>query len=78
MQTFNVHEAKSQLSKLLNAVDEGEQIEIMRSGKAYRLVPVDELPPQRPFGALRGKIQLQSNWDAADINAQIASEMEAS
>jgi prevent-host-death family protein len=48
----NVHEAKSQLSRLLELVEEGERVIIARHGK-----PVAELVPARqtgfPFGVAR-------------------------
>jgi len=49
----NVHEAKSQLSKLLELVEQGETVVIARNGQ-----PVAELVPARrqaafPFGAAR-------------------------
>jgi prevent-host-death family protein len=49
----NVHEAKSQLSRLLERVEEGETVVIARNG-----VPVAELIPSRrktgfPFGIAR-------------------------
>jgi prevent-host-death family protein len=49
----NVHEAKSQLSRLLELVEEGETVVIARHGK-----PVAELVPARrkagfPFGIAR-------------------------
>jgi len=49
----NVHEAKTQLSKLLELVEQGETVTIARHGK-----PVAELVRVRksgfPFGAARG------------------------
>ena len=52
MASYNVHEAKTQFSKLLDHVLEGEEVLITRSG-----VPVAELVPARkrpfPLGAGR-------------------------
>ena len=50
----NVHQAKSQLSRLLELVEEGETVVIARHGQ-----PVAELVPARrkagfPFGIARG------------------------
>ncbi len=42
-QIFNVHAAKSQLSKLIELVEAGEKVEIARAGKV-----VVELVPARP------------------------------
>jgi prevent-host-death family protein len=51
----NVHEAKSQLSRLLELVEEGETVVIARHGR-----PVAELVPARrkggfPFGVARSE-----------------------
>lgn len=55
MQTFNVHEAKTQLSRLLERAHAGEEIVIAKNGRPYaRLVPID--PPKRVLGFLEGKL----------------------
>lgn len=49
---FNIHEAKTQFSKLVAAVERGEKVTICRDGKpVMECVPVQ---PKRefPFGAL--------------------------
>jgi prevent-host-death family protein len=63
MQTVNVHEAKTQLSRLLALVEAGESIVIARHGKPIaQLVPVSSTPRQP--GRLKGKIRLQADFDA--------------
>jgi prevent-host-death family protein len=53
---INVHEAKTQLSKLLERAHRGEEIVISKGGKPFaRLVPL-EPPPPRKGGWLRGKL----------------------
>jgi len=43
--TFNVHDAKTQLSKLMDRAHAGEEIVLAKAGKPYaRLVPLDETP----------------------------------
>ncbi|GAA5502396.1 hypothetical protein Dxin01_02140 [Deinococcus xinjiangensis] len=43
MTTFNMHDAKSQLSKLVDAAERGEAVVIARDGKpAVRLLPVGD------------------------------------
>lgn len=62
----NMHDAKSNLSKLVEAVLDGEDIVIARAGKPVaRLVPYeedDDRPVKHPFGLHRGQI-----WMADDI-----------
>ena len=67
MQLVNVHQAKTQLSKLLDQIEGGEEILISRHGKTIaKLSPVeDNLPPRQP-GALKGKIWIADNFDEFD------------
>ena len=67
MQQVNVHEAKTQLSKLLDRVAAGEEVVIARHGKPVaRLSPMEaELPPRQP-GALKGQIWFADNFDESD------------
>ncbi|HEY8207182.1 MAG TPA: type II toxin-antitoxin system prevent-host-death family antitoxin [Myxococcaceae bacterium] len=52
----NVHEAKTQLSKLLDRAHRGEEVVISKGGKPYaRLMPL-EPPPPRKGGWLAGKL----------------------
>ena len=62
--TFNVHEAKTHLSRLLERVAAGEEIIIARDGKPVaRLAPLKpEHQPRRP-GALAGKIRIADDFD---------------
>lgn len=57
MRTFNVHEAKTQLSKLLDRAHAGEEIVIAKNGEPYaRLVPLEKPKPREP-GLLHGKVE---------------------
>jgi prevent-host-death family protein len=47
--TYNVHEAKTQFSRLLDSVLEGEEVVITRNG-----VPVAEIVPARKRGLVLG------------------------
>ncbi len=62
---INMHEAKSQLSKLGEKAWEGETIVIAKSGKPYLdLVPHKEnLVPRQP-GRFRGQIEIADDFDA--------------
>ena len=50
----NVHEAKTQLSRLIDAAHAGETILLAKAGKPWaRLVPLESTPPRRKPGRLR-------------------------
>lgn len=59
----SVHEAKTQLSRLLDLVQDGEEVVILRHGKPIaRLTPVHQ-PSDSPFGAMRGEFQMKEGWE---------------
>lgn len=63
MKMVNVHDAKTQLSRLLEAVEAGEDVVIARAGKPVaRLVPVH--PDARLPGRLAGQICVRDDFDA--------------
>ena len=56
MVTVNVHEAKTQLSRLLERARAGEEIVIAKGGvPCARLCPLEAPQPRRP-GILHGKV----------------------
>ena len=60
----NMHEAKSQLSKLVEAALQGEQVTIARAGKPMvRLVPVSATDELRPAGVLKAKLSVRDDFD---------------
>lgn len=71
--SVNVHEAKTHLSRLLDAVDGGAEIVIARSGKPVaRLVPFERIRAARKPGYLKGRIRIAEDFDAplaADVVA---------
>lgn len=60
-----MHEAKSQLSRLVEMVERGEEVIIQRSGRPVaRLVAVHHRRPvSEAFGALRGQIRIADDFD---------------
>jgi prevent-host-death family protein len=59
----SVHDAKTQLSKLLDLVEDGEEVVIRRHGR-----PVAQLVPVRkrktsPLGAMRGEFEMIEGWE---------------
>ena len=64
MSTINVHAAKSQLSRLLDAAAAGEEVIIAKAGKPVaRLVAVDSRSVPRRLGALAGRLHVPDDFD---------------
>ncbi len=64
MQVINIHQAKTQFSKLIEAVLQGEEIVIARAGKPVaRLLPIVALPVRLP-GSMKGQITMADDFDA--------------
>lgn len=62
--TVNVHEAKTHLSRLLEAVETGEDVVIARAGKPIaRLVPFAARTEPRTPGAWRGEGWIADDFD---------------
>jgi prevent-host-death family protein len=62
--TFNVHEAKTHLSKLLQRVERGEEIVIARSGNPVaRLTAITKQPARRVPGMDKGKVIIHADFD---------------
>lgn len=58
-----IHQAKAQLSRLIQKACDGEEIVISRGREPVaRLVPVKHERPQRKFGALRGKLRVDPTF----------------
>ncbi|MDP2786655.1 MAG: type II toxin-antitoxin system prevent-host-death family antitoxin [Pseudomonadota bacterium] len=64
MQTVNIHEAKTHLSRFIDQAAAGEEILIARAGKPIaRLVPlVPEVIKPRVLGLGRGRFTLPDNF----------------
>jgi prevent-host-death family protein len=57
MKTFTIHEAKTNLSKLIQKACDGEEIVIARGADPIvRLVPIKDAKGQRKPGVLKGKL----------------------
>ncbi len=65
LDSVNVHEAKTHLSRLLERVERGEEVVIARAGKPVaKLVPLD---PRKKKRGLRGKYKGQI-WMSEDFD----------
>jgi prevent-host-death family protein len=63
----NVHEAKTQLSRLLKRVSTGEEVTISRAGvPVAKLIAIAPSATSRPMGMDEGKIWIADDFDAPD------------
>ena len=61
----NVHEAKTQFSRLLQRVMNGERIIIAKAGKPVAVLsPIEEAPERRQPGNDAGKVVIAPDFDA--------------
>ena len=64
MATFNVHEAKTHFSKLLDRVLKGEEVIIAKAGKSVaRILPVVSDVSVRQLGIDKGKVVIMPDFD---------------
>ena len=64
MQITNIHQAKTQLSRLIERVLHGEEIVIGRAGKPVaKLVPYERSVQPRQGGQWRGQVSIGDNFD---------------
>lgn len=62
---INVHEAKTQFSRLIERVLAGEEIVISRAGNPVaKLVPIDNKASRRAPGSARGQVVVAEDFDA--------------
>jgi prevent-host-death family protein len=74
----NIHDAKTHLSRLVARVEAGEEIVLARGGRPVaRLVPMSARTQPRKLGLLRGQIWIAADFDAPEVDAEIARDFEA-
>jgi prevent-host-death family protein len=74
MRTFNIHEAKTHLSRLVDEVEKGEPFIIAKAGRAkVKVVKIDApaKKTKRRLGMLKGKVRVPD-----DIKTPFADEIE--
>jgi prevent-host-death family protein len=73
MPSYNVHEAKSNFSRLLKMTEQGEQVTIMRDGTPVaKLVPFIEEPPvKRKLGWAAGMVVETEGWEKALTDEEV-------
>ncbi|RIQ12033.1 type II toxin-antitoxin system Phd/YefM family antitoxin [Jiangella rhizosphaerae] len=72
---FNIHEAKTQLSRIIERVERGEQVIISRAGvPVAKVVPLPVKAQRRQRGSLAGRVTLAEDWDSDQVNSDIAAD----
>ena len=67
MKRYNVHEAKTHLSRILTLVEKGESVIIGRAGKPVAtLSPYQSEGMTRMPGTMKGRIQISEDFDSVD------------
>lgn len=64
MRTVNIHEAKTQLSRLVEQAAAGEAFIIAKAGKPLvKVVPLDAPAAKRPIGFMDGEFTVPDDFD---------------
>ncbi|MDR2678562.1 MAG: type II toxin-antitoxin system prevent-host-death family antitoxin [Zoogloeaceae bacterium] len=66
MQTYNIHEARTHLSRLIEQATQGEPFIIARAGKPLVKVTAleaEETKPKSRIGFLKGQLQVPDDFD---------------
>lgn len=72
---FNIHDAKTNLSRIIERVEHGEEIIISRAGHPVaKVVPLTGRVDRKGRGSLRGKLVVAADWDSDEVNDAIASD----
>jgi prevent-host-death family protein len=72
---FNMHEAKTNLSRIIERVERGEEIVIDRAGAPVaKIVPLVHRVNRIAVGSLAGQLDLSGDWDSPQTNAEIAAD----
>jgi prevent-host-death family protein len=69
VEVTNIHQAKSQLSKLVERALRGEEVVIARAGKPLvRLVSIHQSDQPRSGGQWKGKVRIAEDFDELPDN----------
>lgn len=75
---FNIHDAKTNLSRIIERVERGEEVVISRAGTPVaKVVPLSRRVNRTGRGSLRGRVELSPEWDSPETNAEIARDFDA-
>ena len=72
---YNIHDAKTQLSRIIERVEHGGEVIISRAGHPVaKVVPLPTARRRTGGGSLAGQISWSDDWDSPEINEEIADE----
>jgi prevent-host-death family protein len=72
---FNIHDAKTNLSRIIERVEHGEEIIISRAGQPVaKVVPLMRTVNRTGRGSLRDSLRVADDWDSDQVNDSIANE----
>ncbi|HKT01428.1 MAG TPA: type II toxin-antitoxin system prevent-host-death family antitoxin [Rugosimonospora sp.] len=75
LEHFNMHDAKTHLSRIIDRVERGEEIVIDRAGTPVaKIIPLVRRVNRTAIGSLAGQLDLSGDWDAPETNAEIAAD----
>ena len=72
---FNIHDAKTNLSRIIDRVEHGEEVIISRAGTPVaKVVPLTRQVSRTGRGSLAGRLLLTEDWDSREVNEAIAAD----
>ncbi len=72
---YDMQDAKTHLSHIIEWVECGEEIIIDRAGTPVaRIVPLVRRTNRTAIGSLAGQVDLSGDWDSPQTNAEIATD----
>jgi prevent-host-death family protein len=73
VEQYNIHEAKTQLSRIIERVQQGNEVVISRAGTPVaKVVPLTATVHRTGRGSMAGRIFMAADWDSAETSASIA------
>lgn len=73
-ETVNIHYAKTNLSKLIERVEHGEEIVIARAGKPIARLSAVQPTGRRELGFMRGEFEFPPEFFDPKLDEEIAAE----
>ncbi|MEV0132912.1 type II toxin-antitoxin system prevent-host-death family antitoxin [Dactylosporangium sp. NPDC050688] len=70
---FNIHDAKTNLSRIIERVEHGEEIIISRAGTPVaKVIPLHPRIKRTGRGSLAGQLVAAEDWDSPAVSDSIA------